>query len=119
MQNLLKELSDATCANRQLDLKIERYLNTSSILDDELDRNPDLAEHYTSSIDIVMNLIPGNLFISIERTPKDTMVSLSQNSSLGGDGAVWLSYGKGKTMALAICAAFVQYRMNTDKKNLE
>ncbi len=43
--------------NRDLDLRIERIFNQSEIHDDHLDRFPESASHYTSSLDACRKLM--------------------------------------------------------------
>ncbi len=54
LQSLRSRVANAPGPDREIDLTIERAFNTSSIHDDYLDRNPDAARPFTSSIDAAL-----------------------------------------------------------------
>src|SRR6185437_2620592 len=57
-QRLLSLLERASGPSRDLDLLIERLTTTSSIHSDHLDRWPEHAKHFTSSLDAALTLMP-------------------------------------------------------------
>lgn len=99
----LHALSEAAGEDRDLDLTIERWYCTSSIWDDELDRFPNMAKHYTGSLDA--KLPDENIIRVIMGQPDPKLPAQWVAWHLKPDGD--LSQGKARTEACARRLAYI------------
>ena len=99
----LAKLAELTEEDRDLDLTIERYYCTSSLWDDELDRFPDMAKHYTGSLDAKIK--GENIIRVIMGQPDPAMPAQWVAWHLKPDGM--LSQGRARTEACARRLAFI------------
>lgn len=95
---------------REVDLAIERFLNTSSVHDDHLDRYPESAKQYTSSFDLVRALLPDSVYVLAATGPNRAQITLSVNGGLGDDNASWVADAQAPTLELAMCLAFIEFK---------
>lgn len=100
---LLTRLSQSKGEDRDLDLSIERWYCTSSIWDDELDRFPNMAKHYTGSLDA--KLPDENIIRVIMGQPDPNQPAQWVAWHLMPDGN--LSQGKARTEACARRLAYI------------
>ena len=76
--NLVEQLNACVQPDRSIDLALERTFNTSSIHGDELDKNLNLARHYTGSIDAAIHLgrmVPGLFLPALHTKTEQTIPS--------------------------------------------
>ena len=96
------EALDGPC--REVDLAIERAVNTSAIHDDHLDRFPETAKRYTASLDAAMTLVPDGCGRSYDDMDNGECLWRLEPDD---DSQFW---GRAKTPALALCAAALRAR---------
>lgn len=104
MSDLIERLEKAEVGSRDLDLAIERLTNISSVHDDHLDRFPDAAKPYTTSLDAIVGLIG-------EKLPGWTWEAVSYGSAClfsPDDQEAMAIGGTATTAPLALCIALLR-----------
>lgn len=110
IMTLIQRIRNSVGPCRKIDLAIERFLNTSSIHDDHLDRYPESAKQYTSSFDLVRALLPDGVYVLAATGPNRAQITLSVNGGLGDDKASWVADAQAPTLELAMCLAFIEFK---------